>query len=230
MTDYDCGMIAAGALLTVSVRRHRRTSLANFTAIASVFHRKIHDSSTAPPEEIWSLWRRCGKSRSADPFCGCWTRRRRRWVRRLLRTYLEQPLIDKEEIEKRQDAIEELNADVITREELREYLNPVYDLERLISTYQLSDRQSQGSDCLPQFHCHAAADQIAFWTSFQSDAAGRTPRGSGYAGGVCATDRPGYYGGTAHLASGTAVMIKDGYNEEVDSLPQGKDRREDLAG
>ena len=52
---------------------------------------------------------------------------------RKLRSSLEQPLIDKETILQRYDAIDELNQAVITREELREYLNPVYDLERLLS-------------------------------------------------------------------------------------------------
>ena len=52
---------------------------------------------------------------------------------RKLRSSLEQPLIDKETILQRYDAIDELNQDAITREELREYLNPVYDLERLLS-------------------------------------------------------------------------------------------------
>lgn len=52
---------------------------------------------------------------------------------RKLRSSLEQPLIDREEIEKRYDAIDELNQNMITREELREYLNPIYDLERLLS-------------------------------------------------------------------------------------------------
>ena len=52
---------------------------------------------------------------------------------RLLRNYLEQPLIELEEIEKRQEAIQELNENVISREEIREYLNPVYDMERLSS-------------------------------------------------------------------------------------------------
>ena len=51
---------------------------------------------------------------------------------RMLRSFIEQPLIDREEIEDRLDALEELNAHMITREELREYLNPIYDLERLI--------------------------------------------------------------------------------------------------
>ena len=60
---------------------------------------------------------------------------------RTLRSYLEQPLIDKEEIEKRLTAIEELNSQMITREELREYLNPIYDLERLIGriSYQTAN-------------------------------------------------------------------------------------------
>ena len=57
---------------------------------------------------------------------------------RLLRTYVEQPLIEKAEIIKRQKFIEALNANEITRDEIREYLNPIYDLERLITriTYQ----------------------------------------------------------------------------------------------
>ena len=42
-------------------------------------------------------------------------------------------MIDKAEIEKRQDAIADINKHMITREELREYLNPIYDLERLIT-------------------------------------------------------------------------------------------------
>ena len=45
---------------------------------------------------------------------------------------MEQPLIDKCQILERQKAIEELNLNYISREELGEYLNPIYDLERLI--------------------------------------------------------------------------------------------------
>ena len=60
---------------------------------------------------------------------------------RLLRNYIEQPLIDKEEMEKRLDAIQELNQDSTSRDEIREYLNPVYDLERLLSkvTYKTAN-------------------------------------------------------------------------------------------
>jgi len=52
---------------------------------------------------------------------------------RTLRSYIEQPLISKDEIIARQEVIEELNNSLITRDELREYLSPIYDLERLLS-------------------------------------------------------------------------------------------------
>ncbi len=57
---------------------------------------------------------------------------------RTLRKYIEQPLIDKNAIEKRLDAVDELMKNAISREEIREYLSPVNDLERLVCkiTYQ----------------------------------------------------------------------------------------------
>jgi len=51
---------------------------------------------------------------------------------RTLRSYIEQPLINKNEILQRLDAIEELGQNAINRDEIREYLNQVYDLERLV--------------------------------------------------------------------------------------------------
>ena len=51
---------------------------------------------------------------------------------RMLRTFLEQPLIEKESIERRLDAVQALFTDAIVRDELREYLRSIYDLERLL--------------------------------------------------------------------------------------------------
>ncbi|MBO4627820.1 MAG: DNA mismatch repair protein MutS [Lachnospiraceae bacterium] len=51
---------------------------------------------------------------------------------RLLRTFVEQPLINRDAILARQAAIAEMNENLMTREELREYLNSIYDLERLV--------------------------------------------------------------------------------------------------
>ena len=53
---------------------------------------------------------------------------------RTLRKYNgRQPLIDKTEIIRRLNAVEELKEQAISREEIREYLSAVYDLERLIT-------------------------------------------------------------------------------------------------
>ena len=52
---------------------------------------------------------------------------------RMLRNFVEQPLIDADAINERLDAVTELNMQAMLREEIREYLNPVYDLERLVS-------------------------------------------------------------------------------------------------
>lgn len=51
---------------------------------------------------------------------------------RLLRRYIEQPVVDVKTIKNRQDAVKELLDSYIDREELREYIRPVYDLERLM--------------------------------------------------------------------------------------------------
>lgn len=56
---------------------------------------------------------------------------------RRLRTMVEQPCIRKEQIDVRLDAIEALNESLITRDELREYLSAVYDLERLMTRITL---------------------------------------------------------------------------------------------
>lgn len=60
---------------------------------------------------------------------------------RMLRSYIEQPLNDKNLILERLDGIEAVNQQLITRDEIREYLNPIYDLERLVTkvTYQTAN-------------------------------------------------------------------------------------------
>ena len=50
----------------------------------------------------------------------------------MLRSFLEQPLIHKTEMEERLDAVEAFCNNPLARDELREYLNPIYDLERLL--------------------------------------------------------------------------------------------------
>ena len=131
LADYDCGMIAAGALLKY-LYETQKNDLNNISVIHPYSTGKymIIDSSTRRNLELVETLREKQKRGSL-----LWVLDKTKTAMgaRLLRSYVEQPLIDKAEIEKRQDAICELNQHVITREELREYLNPIYDLERLIT-------------------------------------------------------------------------------------------------
>lgn len=131
LEDYDCGMIAAGALLKY-LYETQKNDLGHISCIRPYATGKymIIDSSTRRNLELVETLREKQKRGSL-----LWVLDKTKTAMgaRLLRSYAEQPLIEKKEIEKRQDAIEELNSHMITREELREYLNPIYDLERLIT-------------------------------------------------------------------------------------------------
>ncbi len=56
---------------------------------------------------------------------------------RRLRHYVEMPLLQEKEINDRLDAVEALNGSVMLRDEMREYLSAVYDLERLMTRVSL---------------------------------------------------------------------------------------------
>lgn len=53
--------------------------------------------------------------------------------KRLIKTYIEQPLLSISAISKRQDAVEEIFSDIVLMDNLKENLNGVYDLERLMT-------------------------------------------------------------------------------------------------
>ena len=131
LSDYGCGVIAAGALLKY-LYETQKNELDHISAIHPYSTGKymLIDSSSRRNLELVETLREKQKRGSL-----LWVLDKTKTAMgaRMLRSYVEQPLIDKAEIEKRQDAIEEINEYVITREELREYLNPIYDLERLVT-------------------------------------------------------------------------------------------------
>lgn len=139
LSDYGCGVIAAGALLKYLMET-QKTAIANLTQLTpySIGKYMILDSSTRRNLELCETLREKNKRGSL-----LWVLDKTKTAMgaRLLRKYVEQPLIEKQEIQERLDAVDELKNNAITREELREYLNPVYDLERLISriSYQTAN-------------------------------------------------------------------------------------------
>ncbi len=131
LDDFNCGVIAAGALMQYLVET-QKTNIANLTRLLPYRTGKymLLDSSTRRNLELCETLREKQKKGSL-----LWVLDKTKTAMgaRMLRSFLEQPLIDIEEIERRQNAVAELNQNAIAREEIREYLNPVYDLERLIS-------------------------------------------------------------------------------------------------
>ncbi|ROR29380.1 DNA mismatch repair protein MutS [Mobilisporobacter senegalensis] len=131
LKDYTLGVIAAGAVMQY-LYETQKNSLSHLTSLTPYVTSKymILDSSTRRNLELVETLREKQKRGSL-----LWVLDKTKTAMgaRLLRSYIEQPLINQDEIENRLDAITELNENVITREELREYLNPIYDLERLIS-------------------------------------------------------------------------------------------------
>ena len=129
--DYPTGTIAAGALLQYlyDTQKNSLTHLTHITTYNSGQYMVI-DSSTRRNLELLETLREKQKRGSL-----LWVLDKTKTAMgaRLLRTWIEQPYIDKKPIEMRLDAIEEINRELINRDEIREYLNPVYDLERLIS-------------------------------------------------------------------------------------------------
>ena len=129
--ELNCGIIAAGALLQYLMET-QKTAIANLTSLNTYFAGKymVIDSSTRRNLELCETLREKQKRGSL-----LWVLDKTKTAMgaRLLRSFIEQPLIDKEEISNRLEAVGELKDTAICREELREYLSPVYDLERLIS-------------------------------------------------------------------------------------------------
>lgn len=131
LADYDCGIISAGALLQYLLETQKNT-LSNLTHITpyAAGRYMMLDSSTRRNLELCETLREKQKRGSL-----LWVLDKTKTAMgaRTLRKYVEQPLIDKKEIEMRLDAVSELKEGAISREEIREYLSPVYDLERLIT-------------------------------------------------------------------------------------------------
>ena len=128
--DFPSGFIAAGSLLQY-LYDTQKNGLSHFTHIYPYLTNAymLLDSSTRRNLELCETLREKQKRGSL-----LWVLDKTKTAMggRTLRTWIEQPLINKSDIEKRLDAVTELCKDGVSRDEIREYLNPIYDLERLL--------------------------------------------------------------------------------------------------
>ena len=216
--DYDCGVIAAGAVLQYLYETQKST-LDHLTTIVpyATGNYMILDSSTRRNLELLETMREKQKRGSL-----LWVLDKTRTAMgaRLLRTWIEQPLISKEAILKRQNAIEELNLNYISREELGEYLNPVYDLERLIG--RISYKTANPRDLLAFRNSIAMVPHIKrLLGEFTSDALKELAEDldpledlNDLITRAIVEEPP--------ITVREGGMIKDGYNEEADRLRHAK--------
>ncbi len=139
LEDFPVGTIAAGALLQYLLDT-QKNDLVHINHIQSYLTSKymLLDSSTRRNLELCETLREKQKRGSL-----LWVLDKTKTAMgaRTLRSYIEQPLLNKADMEARLDAVEELSKDSVSRDEIREYLNPIYDLERLLSkvTYKTAN-------------------------------------------------------------------------------------------
>ncbi len=144
LADYDSGVIAAGSLFRYLLDTQKNTMEHMNKIIPYTTERyMVIDSSSRRNLELVETMREKQKRGSL-----LWVLDKTKTAMgaRMLRSFVEQPLIDADAINERLDAVTELNMQAMLREEIREYLNPVYDLERLVS--RISYRSANPRDLL----------------------------------------------------------------------------------
>ena len=218
LSEFNCGMIGAGALLQY-LYETQKNSLAHLSHISPYTTGKymLLDSSSRRNLELCETLREKQKRGSL-----LWVLDKTKTAMgaRMLRSFVEQPLIDKDEIIKRLDAVGEFKDNAICREEIREYLTPVYDLERLISkvTYQSANPRDliafrSSLEMLPHIKC-ILGDMSAPLLAELHDNLDTLEE-------LCSLiqmsiqDEP-------PLAMKEGGIIKEGYNEMVDQLRNAK--------
>ena len=218
LSDYECGMIASGALLKY-LEETQKNSLSHMSRLTryATGNYMVLDSATRRNLELVETLREKQKRGSL-----LWVLDKTKTAMgaRTLRKYVEQPLIDKKSIVKRLDAGAELKDNAICREEIREYLNPVYDLERLVGkiTYQSANPRDliafQSSlSMLPSVKC-ILKDMESDLLKEIYEELDPLEELCDLVGRAIQEEPP--------LAMKEGGIIKDGYNEEVDRLRKAK--------
>lgn len=218
LSDYDCGVISAGALLQYLLET-QKNDLSHMTHITPYTTGKymMLDSSTRRNLELCETLREKQKRGSL-----LWVLDKTKTAMgaRTLRKYIEQPLIERSEIERRLDAVTELKEEAISREEIREYLSPVYDLERLITriTYGSANPRdltafSSSLEMLPAIHY--------ILEDMKSDLLCEICKEMDTLEDLCSLVKSAI-AQEPPLAMKEGNIIRDGYSEEVDTLRRAK--------
>ncbi|MBO5461334.1 MAG: DNA mismatch repair protein MutS, partial [Ruminococcus sp.] len=223
LKDYDCGVISAGALLQYLMET-QKNNLSHMTHITpyTTGRYMMLDSSTRRNLELCETLREKQKRGS---LLGVLDKTRTAMGARMLRKYIEQPLIEKSAIVKRLDAVAELKDMAISREEIREYLAPVYDLERLITriTYGTANPRDltaflSSLEMLPPIHYILEEMQSEQLAEIRENLDTLEELAELLRAAI-APEPP--------LAMKEGNIIRDGFNEDVDRLRRAKSEGKD---
>lgn len=147
--------------------------------------------------------------------------------KRLLRSWIERPLVDKNKIILRQDAVEELFKNIILRADIRELLSKIHDIQRLMTKISYASANakdlkslSSAIGVLPELRLllQKAKSPMLMKMCSRMDTLGdiHTLIESSIA------EEPA-------LSVKEGGIIKDGYSEEIDNLRRDRDGGEDIA-
>lgn len=218
LKDYPIGTISAGALLKYLYDTQKNTlaQLNKITPYITSDYMMLDSSSRRNLELSQTLLTKTKRG----SLLWVLDKTKTAMGARLLRNYVEQPLINTDIINSRLDAIEQLNSSMINREELREYLSPIYDLERIMT--KISYNSANPRDLIALKSSLEMLGPIkTILSDFNSDLLNEL-----YSSidtledlyklideAIC-DDPP--------LALKDGGIIKDGYNDEVDKLKNAK--------
>lgn len=219
LKDYEGGMIAAGALFQYLFET-QKTSMDHMTTITPYVTDRFMmlDSSTRRNLELVETLR---EKQKRGTLLWVLDKTKTAMGARKMRSMVEQPLIDKEQIEERLDAIQSMNNDVITREEIREYLQPVYDLERLVSRISYQSANPRDLIALKTSMCMLPHIKTQLKSFKKSDLLNRLYEELDDLADLyeiidaAIIEEP-------PLAMKEGGIIKDGYNEDVDNYRHAK--------
>ncbi len=218
LEEFPMGSISAGALMKY-LSEIQKSALEQFNHIQPYLNGNfmLLDSSTRRNLELVETLREKQKRGSL-----LWVLDKTKTAMgaRMLRSDVEQPLTNATLIGDRLDAVDELLHHMIQREELREYLNPIYDLERLNTriVYQTANPR----DLLAFKNSVAMLPAIkTVLADFTSKNLVELAENIDSLSDICA-DIDAAICEEPPISARDGGILKDGYHEEVDRLRKAK--------
>jgi len=223
LSGYDSGMIASGVLLlylyeTQKNRMEHITHIRPYTTGGYM----LLDTSTRRNLELVETLR---EKQKRGTLLWVLDKTKTAMGARLLRRYIELPLLSADAIRKRQDAVEELVLNYIDREEIREYLNPIYDLERLLGriSYKTANPRDllaflQSLSTLPYIHALLSQRSSELFKEMSENFDELQDLRELVEKAIC-EDPP--------ISVREGGMIREGFSEEVDTLRRSKTEGKD---